>query len=160
MHDNKYVGNQDPGDYRSIVGDVFKCASHGDFYRNIHETITEEFTEGDTLDTNYTWRTARNGAWSMLDITFPNMTMPIVTDKIDTSIGNRIIALHGVDGSCSNQVFFGAIDFFCTNGMIRGQYDKIRRQNTPGFSLHSLIGEQHTPRTDLDEASAQMHEWT
>ena len=159
VHDKKYVVNQDTGDYLGIVGDGFKCASHGDFYRNIHETITEELTEGDTLDTNYTWRTARNGAWSMLDITFPNMTMPIVTDKIDTSLGNRIIALHGVDGSCSNQVFFGAIDFFCTNGMIRGQYDKIRRKNTSGFSLHSFIGELQRARTDFYEESAKMQVW-
>ena len=159
VHDKKYVVNQDTGDYLGIVGDGFKCASHGDFYRNMHDTITEELTDGDIDDANYTWRTARNGAWSMLDITFPNMTMPIVTDKIDTSIGNRIIALHGVDGSCSNQVFFGAIDFFCTNGMIRGQYDKIRRKNTSGFSLHSFIGELQRARTDFYEESAKMQVW-
>ena len=127
MHDKKYVINQDTGDYLGIVGDGFKCASHGDFYRNMYDTITEELTDGDLENANYRWSTARGGAWSMLDITLPDMQVPIVTDKMETSIGNRIIALHGVDGSCSNQVFFGAIDFFCTNGMIRREFDKIRR---------------------------------
>ena len=35
------------------------------------------------------------------------MTAKIVTNKHETTIGQRIIALHGIDGSCSNQVFLG-----------------------------------------------------
>ena len=35
----------------------------------------------------------------------------------------------------SNMVFFGAIDFFCTNGMIRGEHDKVRRKNTTFFNM-------------------------
>ena len=95
----------------------------------------------------------------MLDITLPDMQVPIVTDKMETSIGNRIIALHGVDGSCSNQVFFGAIDFFCTNGMIRGEFDKIRRKNTSGFSLSSFIAELQRARTDFYTEAAKMQVW-
>ena len=34
--------------------------------------------------------------WSMLDI-MPDMQYPS-NEKMETSIGNRIIALHGVDG--------------------------------------------------------------
>jgi len=159
MHDKKYVINQDTGDYLGIVGDGFKCASHGDFYRNMYDTITEELTDGDLENANYRWSTARGGAWSMLDITLPDMQVPIVTDKMETSIGNRIIALHGVDGSCSNQVFFGAIDFFCTNGMIRGEFDKIRRKNTSGFSLSSFISELQRARTDFYTEAAKMQVW-
>ena len=95
----------------------------------------------------------------MLLITFPNITTPIVTDNIDVSIGNRNIALHDVDGSCSNQEFFRSIDFFRTNGMIRGQNDKIRRKNTSGFSLHSFIGELQRARTAFYEESAKIQVW-
>jgi hypothetical protein len=59
-----------------------------------------------------------------------------------------VIALHGVDGSCSNMVFFGAIDFFCTNGMIRGEHDKVRRKNTTFFNMPTF--EQQLQRSKDD----------
>ena len=130
MPDKKYVINQTTGHPLGIVGKSFQCASHGDFFRGVVETATETLSGHDLEDAKYSFRTARNGAWAMLDITLPNVTMDISTDKFETEIGNRIISLHGIDGSCSNQVFFGAIDFFCTNGMITGDHDKVRKKNT------------------------------
>jgi hypothetical protein len=110
-------------------------------------------------DAKYGFRTARNGAWAMLDITLPNVTMDISTDKFETEIGNRIISLHGIDGSCSNQVFFGAIDFFCTNGMITGDHDKVRKKNTSNFSMESFIYELNRARTDFYQQAQQMQVW-
>ena len=141
VNDKKYVINNDTGEYLGIVGKSFKCASHGDFYRGVMDTVTEELDPSELTNAKYNWQTARNGAWSMLDIQLPDMKVEITTDKHQTTIGNRIIQLHGIDGSCSNQVFFGAIDFFCTNGQIRGEYDKIRKKNTANFSMESFIYE-------------------
>jgi hypothetical protein len=87
------------------------------------------------------------------------MKTVIETDRHETEIGNRIISLHGVDGSCSNQVFFGAIDFFCTNGCIRGEHDKIRRKNTSNFSLSSFIDELSNLRSDFYEQAIKMKTW-
>jgi hypothetical protein len=95
----------------------------------------------------------------MLDITLPNVTSTIQTDQFETSIGNRIISLHGIDGSCSNQVFFGAIDFFCTNGMITGDHDKVRKKNTANFSMNSFIYELNRARTDFYQQAEQMQVW-
>ncbi len=116
VDDKKYVINGETGKYLGIVGNGFTCASHGDFYRGVMDTLTENLEPSDTMNAKYKWRTARNGAWTMLDITLPDMQVEISTDKHTTTFGNRIISLHGIDGSCSNQVYFGAIDFFCTNG--------------------------------------------
>jgi hypothetical protein len=110
-------------------------------------------------DAKYSFRTARNGAWAMLDITLPNVTMDISTDKFETEIGNRIISLHGIDGSCSNQVYFGAIDYFCTNGMITGDHDKVRKKNTSNFSMESFIYELNRARTDFYTQAQQMQVW-
>ena len=85
--------------------------------------------------------------------------MDISTDKFETEIGNRIISLHGIDGSCSNQVFFGAIDFFCTNGMITGDHDKVRKKNTSNFSMESFIYELNRARTDFYQQAQQMQVW-
>ena len=159
MPDKKYVINQTTGQPLGIVGKSFQCASHGDFFRGVVETATETLSEHDLEDAKYGFRTARNGAWAMLDITLPNVTMDISTDKFETEIGNRIISLHGIDGSCSNQVFFGAIDFFCTNGMITGDHDKVRKKNTSNFSMESFIYELNRARTDFYQQAQQMQVW-
>jgi hypothetical protein len=159
MPDKKYVINQTTGQPLGIVGKSFQCASHGDFFRGVVNTATETLSEHDLEDAKYSFRTARNGAWAMLDITLPNVTMDISTDKFETEIGNRIISLHGIDGSCSNQVFFGAIDFFCTNGMITGDHDKVRKKNTSNFSMESFIYELNRARTDFYTQAQQMQVW-
>jgi hypothetical protein len=150
VKDKKYVINATSGEYLGVVGNTFTCASHGDFYRGVLDTVTEELSNYELANANTHWRTARNGAWAMLDITLPNMK---------TVIGNRIISLHGIDGSCSNQVYFGAIDFFCTNGMIRGEYDKVRKKNTSNFTMESFIYELTRARKDFYEEASKMQVW-
>ena len=159
VSDKKYVINGNTGQYLGIVGNGFTCASHGDFYRGVMDTLTENLEPSDTMNAQYKWRTARNGAWTMLDITLPDMQVEISTDKHSTTLGNRIISLHGIDGSCSNQVYFGQIDFFCTNGMIRGEYDKVRKKNTANFSLDSFIYELNRSRRDFYAETAKMQVW-
>lgn len=159
VSDKKYVINATTGEYVGIVGSNFKCASHGDFYREVYNTVTEELSQAELLDAKFKWRTARNGGWSMLDITLPNMVTRIETEQHTTEIGNRIIALHGIDGTCSNQVFFGQIDFFCTNGAIRGEYDKVKRKNTANFSLDGFIYELARSRRDFYQEAAKMQVW-
>ena len=159
VDDKKYVINGETGEYLGIVGTGFTCASHGDFYRGVMDTLTENLEPSDMMNAKYKWRTARGGAWTMLDITLPDMQVEINTDKHTTTLGNRIISLHGIDGSCSNQVYFGQIDFFCTNGMIRGEYDKVRKKNTANFSLDSFIYELNRARRDFYEETAKMQVW-
>ena len=159
VYDKKYVINGDTGEYLGIVGKSFTCASHGDFYRGVFDTVTEELDPSELMNAQFNWRTARNGAWSLLDITLPDMQVEISTDKHTTQLGNRIISLHGIDGTCSNQVFFGQIDFFCTNGMIRGEYDKVRKKNTANFSLNSFIYELQRVRKDFYSEAAKMQVW-
>ena len=159
VDDKKYVINANTGKYLGIVGRGFTCASHGDFYRGVYDTITENLDPSEMANAKFKWRSARNSAWSMLDITLPDMQVEISTDKHTTTLGNRIISLHGIDGSCSNQAFFGAIDFFCTNGQISGDYDKIRKKNTSNFTLDGFIKELQRARTDFYKETAKMQVW-
>ena len=159
MADKKYVINQDTGQPLGIVGKSFQCSSHGDFFRSVVDTATQTLNAHDLDDADFSFRTARGGAWAMLDITLPNVTSTIQTDEFETSIGNRIVSLHGIDGSCSNQVFFGAIDFFCTNGCISGDHDKVRKKNTSNFTMNSFIYELNRARTDFYNHAEQMQVW-
>ena len=156
---SKYVINGNTGEYLGIVGNGFSCASHGDFFTRAHNTISEHLGVEFCDNMNIKYRTARNNAWVMMDMTMPNVLRKIVTDKHSTTIAPRLIALHGIDGSCSNMVFFGAIDFFCTNGMISGDYEKIKRKNTANFNLDVFIDELNRSVSDFYETADKFQRW-
>ena len=157
--ERKYVINGNTGEYLGIVGKDFKCASHPEFFVDIHDAVTEHLGEEQCDSMNIRYKTARNNAWALMDMTLPNVTAKIVTSRHETTVGQRIIAMHGIDGSCSNQVYFGAIDFFCTNGMVTGEHDKIRRKNTSNFNMDSFIAELKTAQQDFYSQSEQLQHW-
>ncbi len=156
---SKYVINTDTDEVIGIVGKDFKCASHPDFYRKVRDTVVDNLSDYDLEDATLTWRTARNNAWTMMDMRLPNVTHTITTNKHQTDVAQRIIALHGVDGSCSNITLFGAIDFYCTNGMVTGEYSTIKRKNTSGFSLEGFISELYKSKEDFTTQMSLLQKW-
>ena len=159
VDDKKYVINSNTGDYIGIVGNGFTCASHGDFFRNVMDTTTETLSDYDMEGAQINWRSAHKDGWAMMDMTLPNVTAKITTDKHETSLMKRIIALHGVNGTCSNTTIFGAIDFFCLNGQITGDHSKVMRKNTSNFSLDRFITELHKSQQDFTAQAEQMQRW-
>ena len=159
MEGKKYVINNDTDEVLGIVGSKFNSVTHREFYDKVCRTMAEQLGDDAMKDVQVRWNTARNGAFAMLDATMPSTKALIKTDKQQTEISQRVIALHGVDGLCSNQVFFGAIDFFCTNGMIRGEHDKVRRKNTTNFSMHTFIKELENANSDFYAQAEQLQKW-
>jgi hypothetical protein len=137
----KYVINGNTSEVLGIVGDGFPSVPHGDFFRNIVNAIVENFGSEDTSKVVPKFSSAHNGAVALLDITFPNISYTIHTNKHTTEISQRAIAWHGIDGTKSNLGVFGAVDDFCTNGMITGTYEQVRKKNTSGFSLSNFVNE-------------------
>ena len=159
VDDKKYVINSNTGDYIGIVGNGFTCANHGDFFRNVMDTTTETLSEHDMEGAEIKWRSAHKDGWAMMDMTLPNVKAKITTDKHETTLMKRIIALHGVNGTCSNTTIFGAIDFFCLNGQITGDHSKVMRKNTSNFSLDRFITELHKSQQDFTAQAEQMQRW-
>ena len=159
VKDKKYVINNETGEYLGVVGDTFNCASHKDFFHGVQDTMLENLSSPELEGAVVTWKRAKQNAWALMDVTLPEVKADIYTDKHDTSISQRIIALHGIDGSCSNQTFFGAIDFFCTNGMIRGEHDKIRRKNTANFTMDRFIRDLREATQSFYAQSERLQGW-
>jgi len=155
----RYVRNSVTGEYLGIVGDKFKSINHIDYFNGIKDVIEENRLPHHLADAKVKISTARNAAFALIDITLPNVQHTITTSKHQTTISERIIALHGIDGSCSNQVYFGAIDMFCTNGQIGGEYDSIRRKNTSGLVREVLLDEVRQAKSNFDKRAKLMQEW-
>ena len=155
----KYVINKQTDTPIGIVGNSFNTASHKDFIDGVEKVIKENRTPYELFDAKVKVSTAKDNAVIIADITLPNVTTKIVTNLMTTTICERIIALHGVDGSMSNQVFFGAIDSFCTNGRINGEYGKFRRKNTSRFSVDVFVDELQNAKQDFYAESERLQEW-
>ena len=155
----KYVINKQTDKPIGIVGNSFNTTSHKDFIDGVEKVIKDNRNPYELADAKVKVSTAKDNAVIIADITLPNVTTTVTTDKHTTTIAERIIALHGVDGSMSNQVFFGAIDFFCTNGQIRGEYDKVRRKNTSRFSIDTFIDELQNAKQDFYAQSKKLQSW-
>ena len=156
---SKYVINTSTDEVLGVVGNSFTCASHPDFYDGVFGCITKQFSEHDINNATIDFRTAQNGAWSMLDITFPTNKRVITTKKHKTEVAQRVIALHSVNASTSNRVWGGLIDFFCLNKTVTGDYASLMRKNTSGFSLEDFIIQLNKTQSDFMAQADLMQSW-
>jgi len=157
--DKKYVINTQTGEPIAIIGEGATARSHGDFYRSVWDVMTNDLPASDLEDATVDFKSARNYGWTMLDVTLPKIKTTIRTKKHNTEISQRLIAVHGIDGTASPATWFGAIDFFCTNGMITGDYDKVRKKNTSGFTLSGFQHELSKAKTDFDLQGKKLQLW-
>ena len=159
FHKSKYVVNEATDEILGIVGKTFNCASHLKFFEGVQETMVETLSDQDLSSVDVKWRSARGNAWAMMDLRMNNVVAKIANDKFQTTINPRVIALHGIDGSCSNQVYFGSIDAFCTNGMISGTYDTVKRKNSARFDMDVFKKELRQARRDFFVEAERMNGW-
>tara|TARA_R100000406_G_scaffold95646_1_gene90589 strand:- start:431 stop:1291 length:861 start_codon:yes stop_codon:yes gene_type:complete len=155
----KYVFNQKTGEYLNVVGSNYQCVGHHTFAKSIFSAINESIPNEHLADADIKFKTARRNGFMMMEIILPNLSYEIYTEKHSEKIGQRIIALHGVDGLCSNLAVFGQISFFCTNKMIRGEHDKVLRKNTSGFSIENFEKQLMVSQQSFYSHAEELQRW-
>jgi hypothetical protein len=73
-------------------------------------------------------------------------------------IGFRIIVQNGYGGSAL-RIHAGAIDFYCTNGMIRGEYTSTYRKHTSGLVVGHLNSTVKSALQEFANGSEQWNAW-
>ena len=159
VDDQKYVINTTTGEYLRVVGKDFTCVSHPEHYNGVVNTIVDTLGEEALTDAQVTWRVARNGGWSMMDMVLPKVTNFVRTEKHETFVSQRIISLHGVDSSCSSLCLHGWIDSFCTNGCISGEHDKVKRKHTSGFNFDMFQMQLRDSQRSFREQAEKLQLW-
>lgn len=130
-----------------VVGKDYPVKSHRQFYGAIEEKMLNHMDPNTIADVQVTTRSARNGRWGLRDYTFPSVQVPIVTSKgHETTISLRIVAWAGLDGMTANNYMLGALDGFCTNGMVftpaadkDSAHTKMYKRNTKNFNLEGFV---------------------
>ena len=159
VRDKKYVINSDTDKAIAIIGKGATARNHAEFYNRVWDTIVEDLSQEDLRDYSYSFNSARNKGWSMLDVAFPNVKTAVKTKKHETEIAFRMIAVHAIDGSASPATWFGGIDTFCTNGQITGDWDMVRKKNTSGFTVDNFIRELRVAKTNFDLQGKRLQSW-
>jgi len=157
--DKKYVKVKGTDTYLNVVGNGFTTTSHTNFAHTVWNTMQDKLSAEELDGMAIDWRSARNDGYMMMDITLPNVSYDIYTDKHSEKIGQRIIGLHGVDGLCSNIVVYGQISYFCTNKMVRGEHDIVKRKNTSNFSIDSFGRQLEQSSTDFYDQANTLQQW-
>jgi len=79
------------------------------------------------------------GRQAFADIAFPQLTEDLVQARGNaTALTFRLLLWNSFDGSSPVRLAAGAIDGFCSNGMIFGSYDLFGRRHTKGFNQKDL----------------------
>ena len=159
VRDKKYVINSDTDEAIAIIGRGATARNHAEFYNRVWDTIVEDLSQEDLRDYSYSFNSARNKGWSMLDVAFPNVKTTVKTKKHKTEIAFRMIAVHAIDGTASPATWFGGIDTFCTNGQITGDWDMVRKKNTSGFTVDNFMRELRVAKTNFDLQGKRLQSW-
>ena len=156
----KYVIDTSRDKAIAVVGNSFNCASHYELLKTVEDVIAKGRTPFELSDAKVKINKARDNAVIIADVTLPNVNAKVITDLMSTTICERIIITHGVDGTMSNQVWFGAIDSWCSNGQVIGEHDKLRKKNTRLFTTTILGNELEESRQNFYENSSKLNEWS
>ena len=85
VEDKKYVINADTGEYIGVVGNSFNCATHGDFFEGVHNTMTETLGEDECNGMNINWKVARKNAWALMVAVLTRYSLVLLISFVQTA---------------------------------------------------------------------------
>jgi len=128
-------------------------------FAKLEEVLTAEQLEGVAVTEHIDY----GGRDSYIEIVFPNVRCDIAGRG---DVAFRMIFGNSYGGK-SVSCIAGAIDFFCTNGMVTGSFETKARRHTSGFTLTGLdkwitdsLDEFTTFNTRLQEYASMTFDYT
>jgi|TARA_R110000751_G_scaffold37010_9_gene89964 hypothetical protein len=119
-----------------LVGNKYKLLKNREVCEGVEDTLMEVLTPTELENVQRRDTISFMGGTSYRDYIFPNITADIGSRQSDVAF--RVIIINGYDGTSSFKFYHGAIDFFCTNGMVTGSYDMIVKRHTSGLTVPKL----------------------
>ena len=137
-----------------LVGKNYKVLKNKELCQGIEQTFLDTMTESELANVERRDNISYMGGTSIRDYIFPSITSDIGSSK--SNVAFRAIVVNGYDGSSSFKFYHGAIDFFCTNGMVSGVYDMTVKRHTSGLTVPRLTDKL---RQSIDIFYKQADTW-
>jgi len=139
LYSHKVLVDTWTGASTGVVGEKYKVTQMGDFTKATEEMLLEALPNDKFKDMEISDSMSHGSAIRSRKYTFPAFAKPIETRKHQTDVALTVALIQSYDGSTSNGFVTGLLDFFCTNGMISGDYTKGNKRHTSGFNLSNFI---------------------
>ena len=137
-----------------LVGKNYKLLKNQELCEGIEDTFVDSLTSEELHGVTRRDSISYMGGTSIRDYIFPNIKVDLEGGLSD--IAFRAIVINGYDGSSSFKFYHGAIDFFCTNGMVTGSYDMTVKRHTAGLTVPRLTDKL---RNSIDIFYKQADQW-
>ncbi len=119
----------------AVVGKGYQVVQNQVLFQTIEEQFMHAFDANELLDVRVWDYMSYGGRVCLREYQFPNVRCNIGGGA--SQIAFRTIVKNGFGGS-SIVLYMGAIDFFCTNGMIGGQFDCVYARHTKGLQISNI----------------------
>ncbi len=119
----------------AVVGEGYQVVQNKTLFQSIEEQFVRAFASSELEDVRVNDHMSYGGRVCLREYQFPNVRCDIGGGMSD--IAFRTIVKNGFGGS-SIVLYTGAIDFFCTNGMIGGQFDCMYARHTKGLRINNV----------------------
>jgi hypothetical protein len=139
-HDKKMLVREDTGSYMSVVNRKYRTVLNEEVLFPLQKQMVNHFDPVVLEDIQIKDHISKDGSVCFAEYILPKMKQTVETETgHKTDVGLRYILKNTFDGSSSVVFYGGVIDFFCTNGMIAGQYDVTRKRHTKNFSVDGFV---------------------
>lgn len=118
----------------AIVGDTYKVVHNRDLFPYIEHHMAQRLDADMLVGVTVREMVSYGGRDCYREYIFPNMKCDM---RGEGDVAFRLIIGNSY-GSKAVTLLAGAIDFWCSNGMIIGSHEKTVRKHTSGISLHGI----------------------
>lgn len=115
----------------NVVTNTYKVVQNDELFAAIHDGIKGNIDARELKSVHIKDRASYGGAICLREYIFPDISF--ASPERD-KIAFRIVVQNGF-GTGAIKVFAGAIDFFCTNGLVIGDYTSTYAKHTKGLQL-------------------------
>lgn len=140
----------------STVGTGYKVVQNRELFPHIEQKMQSAFEPRllRDVETRDEWSYDGRDCWR--HYTFPNLRCDIDGGG---DVAFRLIVGNSYGGK-SVQLIAGAIDFFCTNGMIIGTHEKQARKHTSGLTIGGIATWINDSVTAFTKHTQRCNEWS
>jgi hypothetical protein len=140
----------------NIVGAAYKLVHNRELFSAVEQAMHDEMLPEHLLGVQVADRVSGWGKVCLRQYIFPAIKCHIQHTKSDVAF--RIIVQNGYGGSAL-RIHAGAIDFYCSNGMIRGEYTSTYRKHTSGLVVGHLNATVKTALQEFANGAEQWNTW-
>lgn len=140
--------------FLNIVGSGYKIVHNKELFSAVEDAMLNEMLPEHLEGVQVRDRIAGWGRMCFREYVFPAIKCRITSQT--SEIGFRILVQNGYGGSAL-RIHSGAIDFYCTNGIIHGEFISTYRRHTLGVTIGNL---GNAVRTALLQFADQQKVWT